>query len=360
MTVMQRLEELTEAKYRELKARDVALFTLALAQSSGDPFGALDVHEKRNPSNPFLAQWRRAVAASRTKSAVGAMNATTSGLLFPTELSRELIALGVPFAIIARLGLPRVPFNTLAPLQLGRLHGYWAEDGHAKGLTRGDFATDMLRRRTAAGIAVVPNEFRRTPQAMELLLNAFALGVNAFPDSEFVTDVASAVTPSASTGDAVADLSAALQAFIAVGGSVERATVVMSSANAIGARLQHPEQFRDLTRQGGTAAGLPAVCSDSAGNSVLVIDSGRILLADDGELAVDLAESVTLEMSDAPTSTVVAVGSPAAPVMTSQVSMFQTDSTAIRLERFINWRILDGAAAAISGAAYLPNVGSPA
>jgi hypothetical protein len=358
---MQRLEELTEAKYRELKARDVALFTLALAQSSGDPFGALDVHEKRNPGNPFLAQWRRAVAASRTKSAVGAMNATTSGLLFPTELSRELIALGVPFAIIARLGLPRVPFNTLAPLQLGRLHGYWAEDGHAKGLTRGDFATDMLRRRTAAGIAVVPNEFRRTPQAMELLLNAFALGVNAFPDTEFVADVVASVTPAASAGDLATDLAVALQAFIASGGSVERAVVVMSSANAVGAKLQDLSgAFRDLTRQGGTAAGLPAVCSDSAGDSVLVIDSGRILLADDGELAVDLAESVTLEMSDAPTSTVVAVGSPAAPVMTSQVSMFQTDSTAIRLERFINWKILDGAASAVTGAAYLPNVGSPA
>jgi hypothetical protein len=358
---MQRLEELTEEKYRAMKAKDVAAFTLALTQAKGDPFAALDLHEKSHPGNPFLHQWRRAVAASQTKSAVSAMDATTSGVLFPTELSRELIALGVPFAIIGRLGLTRVAFNVLAPLEMGRLHGYWAESGRAKGVTRGDFATTVLRRRTAAGIAVIPNEFKRTPQAMQLLLNAFALGVNAFPDTEFVADVVASVTPAASAGDLTTDLAVALQAFIASGGSVERAVVVLSSANAVGAKLQDLSgAFRDLTRQGGTAAGLPAVCSDSAGDNVLVLDAGRILLADDGELAVDLAESVTLEMSDAPTSAVVAVGSPAAPVMTSQVSMFQTDSTAVRLERFINWQILSGAAAAVTGANYLPNVGSPA
>jgi hypothetical protein len=357
---MQRLEELTESKYRDMKAKDVAAFTLHLMQAKGDPFAALDAHEKSHPGNPFLHQWRRAVATSQTKSAVSAMDANTSGVLFPTELSKELIALGVPFAIIGRLGLTRVGFNVLAPLEMGRLHGYWAESGRAKGVTKGDFATTVLRRRTAAGVAVLPTEFKRTPQAMQLVLNSFALGVNAFPDTEFVADVVASVTPAASAGDLTTDLAIALQAFIAGGGSVERAVVVLSSANAIGARLQNPMAFGGLTRQGGTAAGLPAVASDSAGSSVLVIDSGRILLADDGELAVDLAESVTLEMSDAPTSAVVAVGSPAAPVMTTQVSMFQSDSTAVRLERFLNWKILDGAAAAISGATYLPNVGSPA
>ena len=70
----------------------------------------------------------------------------------------------------------------------------------------------------------------------------------------------------------------------------------------------------------------------------------RVLVADSGEVAVDIARNATLEMSDDPTSASLA-GSPPEPVATTQVSMFQTNSIALRVERFINWEALPGAVA---------------
>ncbi len=70
----------------------------------------------------------------------------------------------------------------------------------------------------------------------------------------------------------------------------------------------------------------------SDGSHIVVLLNPRdVLLADDGTVAVDASREASLEMSDAPSSSA-ATGTGA-----SLVSMFQTNSVALRAERWINW-----------------------
>jgi hypothetical protein len=56
-----------------------------------------------------------------------------------------------------------------------------------------------------------------------------------------------------------------------------------------------------------------------------------IYLADDGEISIDASREASLEMSTTPAHDSIT------PTPTQLVSMFQTNSVAIRAERTINW-----------------------
>jgi hypothetical protein len=71
-------------------------------------------------------------------------------------------------------------------------------------------------------------------------------------------------------------------------------------------------------------------------------------------VSIDASREASLQMLDNPTVSS-ASGSPLAPVPTSLVSMFQTNSVAIRAERYINWMKRRAAAAQyINGVKYAP------
>ena len=74
----------------------------------------------------------------------------------------------------------------------------------------------------------------------------------------------------------------------------------------------------------------------AAGDMLIAANADAIALADDGQVTVDASREASLEMSDAPTGDAGA----ATPVATSLVSMWQTNSLALRAERFINWEKL--------------------
>src|SRR4030095_12950246 len=89
------------------------------------------------------------------------------------------------------------------------------------------------------------------------------------------------LTPIPSSGttatDAIADLQALVTAYLAGGGNLSTAVVVLSSANAVKLRLSGLESFRELTREGGFVAGVPAVASDSVGDVLVLIDVANTL-----------------------------------------------------------------------------------
>ena len=79
----------------------------------------------------------------------------------------------------------------------------------------------------------------------------------------------------------------------------------------------------------------------------------KTFLADDGGVAVDMSREASLEMQSAPTH------DSTTPTPVELVSMFQTNSVAIRAERWINWkRRRTAAVAVISGVNYGSNQGS--
>jgi hypothetical protein len=88
--------------------------------------------------------------------------------------------------------------------------------------------------------------------------------------------------------------------------------------------------------------GLPVVTSMSAnipgspdsGKMIILLNQPEVLLADDGGLTVDASREASIEMTDSPTGDA-AAGTAGT---TSLVSMFQENSVAIKLVRYMNWK----------------------
>ncbi len=102
--------------------------------------------------------------------------------------------------------------------------------------------------------------------------------------------------------------------------------------NAFGQR-----EFPDITMNGGMLEGVPVITSqyvpnESGGAMMILVNASDIWLADDGAVTIDASREASLEMSDAPANT------SATPTAAQMVSMFQTNSVALRAERFINWQ----------------------
>ncbi len=118
---------------------------------------------------------------------------------------------------------------------------------------------------------------------------------------------------------------------------------IMSPTTAMALSLMQTSlgnrQFPTIDMTGGTFEGLPVIVSQAAGlvgasdgsHIVVLVHAPSILLADDGMVAVDASREASVEMSDSPANQS-ANGTGA-----SLVSMWQTNSTAIRAERWINW-----------------------
>jgi hypothetical protein len=95
--------------------------------------------------------------------------------------------------------------------------------------------------------------------------------------------------------------------------------------------------FPGITMQGGTFFGLPVVTSESAGltdasaagHMVALVNAPEILLADDGQVAIDVSREASVQMDDAPTNPPVAG--------TVFQSFWQQNLIGIKAERFITW-----------------------
>jgi hypothetical protein len=133
-------------------------------------------------------------------------------------------------------------------------------------------------------------------------------------------------------------------------GSTATALALSMAQNALG-----QPAFPGTTIRGGTLSGLSFIVSeymtqlgDSGGGAPLIlVNASDVFLADDGQFTIDASREASLEMSDAPTGTSVT------PTGTSLVSMFQTNSIALKAERFVNWKKRrEGAAQWIDNANY--------
>lgn len=273
---------------------------------------------------------------------------------------------------IAVPSLNRIPFNVRIAGQTSGGNAYWVGEGAPKPLTAFDFTATELRWAKVATIAVLTNELIRfsNPSAERLVRDGLAGAVIERVDLDFVDPAKAAVAnvspasitngiagiPSSGTdADAIrADVKALWQPFINANNPPRNAVYIMDSTTALAASLmQNPlgqSEFPGLTMNGGTFLGVPCIVSDylprdSGGGMVILANASDIWLADDGQVTIDVSQEASLQMLDNPTNHS-GTGSP-----TTMVSMFQTDSTAFRAERFINW-----ARRRLSGVAYLTGV----
>jgi hypothetical protein len=153
-----------------------------------------------------------------------------------------------------------------------------------------------------------------------------------------ITNGAPSIVSSGDDADAIRlDVRSLLAKFTAANNPPSSGVFIMGSSNAAAlAMMVNPlgqPEFSSMTPTGGSLFGMPVIASDYVGAAIVVlVNTSDIYLADDGEIAIDASREASLEMSDAPTS-----NSTTPTGATSMVSMFQTNTVAIRAERTINW-----------------------
>ncbi|KGT86258.1 phage capsid protein [Erwinia typographi] len=350
-----------------------ARFTKSLAAANGSRSEALEIAKRQYPRDAKLHHV--------LKSAVGAGTTTdpqwAGSLVEYQEYAEDFIEFLRPKTIVGQFGqgnipqLRKVPFNIRIHAQTSGGSASWVGQGKAKPLTRFDFESVTFGFSKVATIAVITDELIRfsNPAADAMVRDQLAEAVIARLDIDFVNPAKAAVpdvspasitngaTQIPSSGDPDTDSSNAFQVFIDAELQPTGGVWLMSSTTALALSKRKnalgQKEYPDMTMFGGVFEGLPAIVSQYVGNLLVLVNAPDIYLADDGGVAVDMSREASLEMESEPS------GDSITPTPTEMVSMFQTNSVAIRAERWINWkRRRTAAVAVITGVNYGANPGS--
>ncbi len=334
-----------------------ARYAMCVGQAKGNIMQAAEIAKSRFPDDEAVnLRIKAAVEAGTTTDATYA-----SPLVRSDNFEADFVEFLRPQTIIGQFGqngvpaLNRIPFNVRIAGQTSGGAGYWVGEGAAKPLTAFDFNAIELRWAKVANIAVLTEELIRfsTPSAERLVRDALANALIERLDRDFVDPAKAAVA-----GVSPASITNGVTAIVSVGNDAEAvrtdikalwagyitnninpagAVYIMSATTALSLSMMtnalgQPE-FTGITMRGGQLNGVPVIVSQYvAAGTVILANASDIYLADDGQVAIDASREASLQMDNAPTmnsgtGTGVAV-----------VSMFQTNSVAIRAERYINWQ----------------------
>ncbi|WOZ75676.1 phage major capsid protein [Kosakonia sacchari] len=350
-----------------------ARFAKALAAANGSRSEALEIARKQYPDDSKLHHVLKAAVGAGTTT-----DPTWAGALVEyQEYAQDFVEFLRPQTIIGRFGqgnipaLRQVPFNIRIPAQTSGGSANWVGQGKAKPLTKFDFESITFAFAKVAAIAVLTDELIRfsNPAADALVRNALAEAVIARLDTDFINpskaeaagispaSITNGIVATPSTGNPDDDAAAAFGVFVAANLQPNGAVWLMSSTTALALSMRKnalgQKEYPEMTLLGGTFQGLPVIVSQHVGKLLVLVNAPDIYLADDGGVAVDMSREASLEMESDPT------GDSITPTGTELVSMFQTNSVAIRAERWINWkRRRTAAVAVISGVNYGTTQGS--
>jgi HK97 family phage major capsid protein len=332
---------------------------MALVQAKGDSFRAMEGAKKFNDPDVELLV-KAAVAPGTTLDPAWAQ-----ALVQINALTGEFIELSRPATILGKItGLTKVPFNTQVPIQTGGGTYKWVGQAKSKPVGKLQFGTATLGMAKAAGIIVLTDELIKSsnPSAEEIVRRDMVAGIAQFLDQQFtdpaVAEVAqtspASITNGAGTAasldDPAKDLGLIVNLFTAQNVALTNLTIIMSQSNAYAMGASHNALgqivYPGVGVDGGSANGLKIIASNTVGDKVIGLSPEHILYADDGGVAIDISREATLQMNDAPVN-------PADPATTVWTNMFQDNLTALRAERYINWkRAATNAVYYLTGAVY--------
>lgn len=338
-----------------------AKFALAMYAGKGDISSAKAFAENKFADDIRLQGiMKAAVAAGTTTDPTWAGN-----LVDYTNLSSEFVDFLRPRTIVGQFGvngipsLRRVPFNVRIPGKTSAGRASWVGEGYRKPVTKSGYEAQTLTWAKIAAISVVTDELSRfsDPSIQTLVRDDLADAVIERMDEDFVdpakavgtgasaspASITNGVTPIPSSGtdaDAVRNDIAALWAEadatnLPTGSAVyitdtKTARALTLMRNPLGSR-----EFPEVGLSGGTIDGVPMIVSnyvpsDSSGSLFILAFASEIYLADDGVVTIDLSKEATIFLDDDAAN--------ATPTAAQLVSMFQTNQTAIRAERWCRWQ----------------------
>lgn len=317
---------------------------IALAQASGSTRSALTIAQNNwGHGSQVVHLLKAAIAAGNTTDSAWAGNLVES-----SNAQMEFLEVVRPMTIVGKLpNLRRVPLRVPVAAQSSAATAYWVGEAGVKPLTSAAFNRERLDPTKVAAMVVCSDELLRFGQDAETTLRDDLAAATALAmDAAFIdrgNSGSAGVRPASvtngalsinSTGTSTAaithDIEAAIAAFQ---GDLGSAYWVLHprTATAIGLKFAGGGIASDLGARGGVLAGLPAITSaavpyGSTGSSMTLLDPASILFSEGG-IEADRATQAAVVMNDAP-------GTGAA----QQVSLWQTNSVAILVERETNWK----------------------
>lgn len=360
-----------------------ARYIKCVGASRGDITMAAQMAKLHYPDTPQISQVIKAglvngMLADVLKTAVpGALptDAAWAGpLMAYNQFAGDFIDFLRPKTIVGKFGtgnipsLRAVPFNVHIRGQTTGGSAGWVGAGKPKPVTSFGFNDTYLGFSKVAAIAVLTEELLRfsNPSAEGLTRDALAGAIIERLDIDFIdpakaavanvspASVTHGVTAIHSSGATAADIRADLASLIGtmVDSNLDMTNAVFIMPAIVAMRLGlirnsfGQKEFPDVTVNGGVLEGIPVITSqylptDTAGATVILAVASEIYLADDGSVTVDASREASIQMLDNPTNSA-SDGTP-----TTMVSMYQTNSVALRAERYINWQKRRTAAVAV-------------
>lgn len=318
------------------------------------------------------------------KAAVNGLDSTTSTgaseWAYAQNIESEFVEYLRPLTLLGRIqGWRRVPFNIRVGAMDGGATGYWVGQGVAINQSDPTSTSISLGITKVAGLCVMTKELAMlsSPSAEMMVRNDLARALQQKADTSLLDPNSGGVanvTPQSLTYGATArqasgtdyaafkaDWKAITANFYSANIPLDGAVVIMKEelAEALSlmvTSLGNP-QFPGMTPTGGRLLGrevFTSQCLDASGspdwdNMLVLLQPREVFLADDGNASVEASDQVSIEMDNAPSSKSTATATGA-----SLVSMFQTESIAIKAVRHVNWTKARSAACQfIRSAAYV-------
>lgn len=269
-----------------------------------------------------------------------------------------------------KLPLRNAPANVVIKGMDGAATGYWVGESKAIPATTMDFMDVTLTRLKVAALAVISNELIKdsSPAAEMLVRDGLVAASSQRVDLTFLSAAAgvagvspagilNGVTPIATAGNDADGLRADIKALYAPFLAAKNATglqLVTSPTLAKSIQLMNnalgQTDFPNINTGGGSLLGDPVVTGDNVNPAWLVLlKPSDIYRIGDTGVEVSVSREAMIEQSTVPT------GATDTPVAASQAmtSMFQSESTAIKVVRPINFAKRRASAVAyVNDAAY--------
>lgn len=291
----------------------------------------------------YSGRWRDHDLTSWLERATSAVStADAEGMLLPG--TARVLDLVRSRTLLGRLGrVRRVPFSDPTPVATGGATFAWVGESAPIPVGRLAWGPASLPRTKAAGLVILTRELleHSSPSAENLTREEIVSGIARFMDEAFVDparapvegeapgSITYGVDPIEPTGDLLADAAAAIGAVEdAVGGE----GIVLLTSHRTAFQLGAAGVL-----DGGALYGqVPVLASDAVGTMLVAVSAPNVMVADDG-MRVDAGQHASVEMDAEPEGGA-----------RELVSLWQSNSVALRATRYLNWRLArEGAVARV-------------
>jgi hypothetical protein len=307
-------------------------------------------HQRWGKSNPTLVQVvKAAVAGGGTEAGEWGAELAQAD----TRYTGDFIDFLYAQTVFDRLPLREVPANVHIKGQDGAASAYWVGQSKSIPVTKADFSDVVLSALKVAAIAVISKELLRdsSPSAELLVRDALVQASAQRVDQTFLSaaaavpnvspagilnGLAAGVSAGNDTEGVITDVKTLYAGFIAANNADDlRFVTTQSLAKSLGLiqNVMGNFAFPGLSANGGTLLGDPVVAGGNvgAGDLILLKPSDIYKIGDRG-VEVSLSTEASVQMADNPD------GASDTPTPNANVvSMFQTESVAIKVVRPLNF-----------------------